>query len=137
MSKDTIDGNYYDGVLGVHIVGKSVPSLFQHISGLDDSLISLGLQVTVYLTTLLVKGLYIMLEICSITLPRDVTQMRCYISNCEDLIPLHDIYQEYCKKGDVEAIKARITPGIDTPTFRALINTTKNRKRNCPFVLNQ
>jgi hypothetical protein len=97
-----------------------------------------GLQVTIYLTCLLDYGLYTMLEICSITMPRDMSNIRSYISNCEDLLPLYDLYKNYCKQSDEsETLKQKITQGISDAVFKKITNTSKNRKRPCPFIVNQ
>ncbi|KAI8971056.1 hypothetical protein BDB01DRAFT_731101, partial [Pilobolus umbonatus] len=61
LSKQSIDNNLYDAVVGIHVV---------------------GLHATVYLTCLLDYGLYTMLEICSITMPRDIYNTRSYVSGC-------------------------------------------------------
>ncbi|KAG1085726.1 hypothetical protein G6F42_021274 [Rhizopus arrhizus] len=58
VSADSINKNEYDGVIGVHVV---------------------GLQVTFYITTLMANGIYVMMEICSVTLPRDATELRSYL----------------------------------------------------------
>ncbi|KAI9280777.1 hypothetical protein BY458DRAFT_469839 [Sporodiniella umbellata] len=55
ISGSSINENEYDGIVGVHVV---------------------GLQLTLYITTLMANGIYVMLEICSVTLPRDFTEMR-------------------------------------------------------------
>ncbi|CEP15131.1 hypothetical protein [Parasitella parasitica] len=54
----------YDGVIGVHVV---------------------GVQQTCYIVSLMGCGVYIMLELCTITLPKDFTEIRSHRSNHEEL----------------------------------------------------
>ncbi|KAI7900898.1 uncharacterized protein BX663DRAFT_562621 [Cokeromyces recurvatus] len=70
FSKQSIDNNFYEGLIGVHTV---------------------GLTVTVYYTCLLDSGLYVMIEICTISMPRDTTQLRAYVAACEDLLSVHHL----------------------------------------------
>jgi hypothetical protein len=95
------------------------------------------LQATIYLTSLLNSGLYGMLEICSITMPRNVTQLRSYISVCEDLLPIHNLCRDYCKTAaDPTTLQKNIRLGLNDELY-SQISSTKNRKRPCPFTVNQ
>ncbi|KAI7905406.1 uncharacterized protein BX663DRAFT_549411 [Cokeromyces recurvatus] len=116
LSKQAIDNNLYDAVLGMHVI---------------------GLQATIYVTCLLDYGLYTMLEIYSMTMPRDMSNIRGYISSCEDLLPLCDLYKNYCRKSnEPETLRQKITQGISDAVFKNITNTSKNRKRPCPFIVN-
>lgn len=69
LSKKSIDQNIYEGVLGVHIV---------------------GFQATVYITSLIDSGFYVMLEIYSFsTMPKDLTQLRSFLSVIKDLLTIN------------------------------------------------
>jgi hypothetical protein len=136
LSKSSIDSNFYNGVVGVHVVGKMICILIILFTQLTEY-VNIGLQVTVYFTTLVAPGLYIMAEICSLAMPRDISCMRGYLSVCEDLLPLHNLYKTACcVVDDIESFKEKIRAGMNTPTFKNLIKTSKNRKRYCPFILN-
>ncbi|KAG2231334.1 hypothetical protein INT48_006546 [Thamnidium elegans] len=63
--EDQKDDKYICFVIGIHIV---------------------ALQVTFYIITLVADGFYVMMEICSIPLPRDTTELRSYITNFDDFL---------------------------------------------------
>ncbi|KAG2202307.1 hypothetical protein INT47_010755 [Mucor saturninus] len=67
------------------------------------------LTVIVYFICLLDYGLYPMIEICIINMPRDATQLRQYATVCENLLPVHHLCRQHCQlSGDVHALKANI-----------------------------
>jgi hypothetical protein len=79
-----------------------------------------------------------MVEICSVKMPRDATQLRSYIATCEDLLPLHDLYKDHCKAlDDVTALKMKMGKGIELDIFEDLIDTTLSKKRHCPVIMNR
>lgn len=80
-SDSSINENKCGSVVGVHII---------------------GLQLTFYITTLMANGIYIMLEICSVTLPRDFTEMRSYVAITEDLLPVIHHYNRCTMCSDNE-----------------------------------
>jgi hypothetical protein len=73
ISGESINKNNYDGVVGVHVV---------------------GLQVTFYIITLMANGIYVMLEICSVSLPRDFTELKFYIATMEDILLVIHYYSQ-------------------------------------------
>ncbi|KAG2198484.1 hypothetical protein INT46_003752 [Mucor plumbeus] len=88
FSKQSIDSNFYEGVIGIHAV---------------------GLIVTVYYTCLLDSGLYVMIEICTISMPRDATQLRLYVAACEDLLSVHHLYKNHCQlANDIDSLKSNM-----------------------------
>ncbi|KAI8077133.1 hypothetical protein BDF21DRAFT_422142 [Thamnidium elegans] len=117
FSKQSIDNNFYEGVIGIQAV---------------------GLIVTVYYTCLLDSGLYVMIEICTISMPRDATQLRLYVAACEDLLSVHHLYKNHCQlANDIDSLKSNMRAGMSEEIFRELASSTKNRKRPCPFTVNQ
>lgn len=112
-SADSIHHNQYDAVLGVHIV---------------------GLQMTFYITTLQASGMYIMLEIATVTLPRDATELRSYLANADELLTVLQ-YADHCKVSDnKERLKSMSTATIRTPEFERFIASSRDRQRECPIV---
>ncbi|KAL7319923.1 phosphatidylserine decarboxylase [Mucor circinelloides] len=117
FSKQSIDSNFYERVIGIHAV---------------------DLIVTVYYTCLLDSGLYVMIEICTISMPRGATQLRLYVAACEDLLSVHHFYKNHCQlANDIDSLKSNVRAGMSEEIFRELANSTKNRKRPCPFTVNQ
>ncbi|GAN03601.1 hypothetical protein MAM1_0044d03056 [Mucor ambiguus] len=115
MSVDSINKNEYDGVVGVHVV---------------------GMQLTFYITTLMANGLYVMLEICSIALPRDSTEIRSYVANMEDLLQVVQYYGSCTECVDPEWLRDNKKAVVHESLFLDLISCGKNKKRSCPIVLN-
>ncbi|KAG1228125.1 hypothetical protein G6F68_006461 [Rhizopus microsporus] len=70
MNRDAINKNCNKGILGVHIV---------------------GFIVAFYVTTLVAEGLYVIYELCSITMPSSLHDMRAVVTDVEDLLPVKDI----------------------------------------------
>lgn len=116
MAIDSININYFSGVIGVHVV---------------------GLQVTFYIITLFSKSLYIMLEICSVRMPRDITQLREYVSAMEDLLLVSSFYKNCTIVSGVELrnLKENIdTDLIRTPEFKTILAQKRDRTRQSPIV---
>ncbi|KAK4514191.1 Two-component response regulator SSK1p [Mucor velutinosus] len=112
-SVDSINFNLYEAVLGVHIV---------------------GLQMTFYITTLQASGLYIMLEICTFTFPRDATELRSYLANADELLTVAQ-YANHCKvSDDKERLQSMSATTISTPEFERFIASSRDRQRECPIV---
>ncbi|GAA5807863.1 hypothetical protein MFLAVUS_001242 [Mucor flavus] len=104
ISGSSINQNKYDGVVGVHIV---------------------GLQLTFYITTLMANGIYIMLEICSVTLPRDFTEMRSYVAIMEDLLPVIHYYDRCTECSDDEWLELNKKDMLNESLFLSMINCGK------------
>lgn len=113
LSGESINENNYDGVVGV---------------------LAIGLQMTVFITTLMAPGCYIMLEICSVALPKDFTQIRSYIAQMEDLLPVFQYYDSCTNKSGINEKNKR--PMMDSSVFEIIASTGKNRKRLCNIVYN-
>ncbi|KAI8877587.1 hypothetical protein K501DRAFT_159736, partial [Backusella circina FSU 941] len=73
LSGASINSNKYNGVIGVHVV---------------------GVQITFYIISLMSCGFYVMMEICSIALPKDLTELRSYVANMDELLPVIDYYSK-------------------------------------------
>lgn len=68
-----------------------------------------GLTATVYQTSLIDSGLYVILVICSINMSRDATQLRSYLAVCENRLPIHNLYKNHCGVvEDIADLKAKI-----------------------------
>jgi len=79
-----------------------------------------------------------MIEICTISMPSDATQLRLYVAACEDLSPIHHLYKNHCQlTNDIDSLKSNMRAGMSEEIFRELASSTKNRKRPCPFTVNQ
>ncbi|GAA5806829.1 hypothetical protein MFLAVUS_000177 [Mucor flavus] len=72
LSMESINHNKYKGVIGIQVIGT---------------------QVTFYISTLLSKSFYVMMEICSITLPKDLTEIMSYFANVSDMLPVLQYYE--------------------------------------------
>ncbi|KAI9363832.1 hypothetical protein BD770DRAFT_424749 [Pilaira anomala] len=96
-----------------------------------------SLIVTVYYTCLLDSGLYVMIEICTISMPRDATQLRLYVAACEDLLSIHHLYKNHCQlANDIDSLKSKMRSGMSEEIIRELFSSNKNRKRPCPLTVN-
>lgn len=111
LSLESINHNNYKGIIGIQVI---------------------GMQVTFYISTLLSKQFYVMMEICSITLPKDLTEIMSYFANVNDLLPVLQYYEN-----SFELINS-VVPESHMVTFDAkkIVCTSKDRKRKCPVVLN-
>ncbi|GAA5799946.1 hypothetical protein HPULCUR_005367 [Helicostylum pulchrum] len=113
ISVDTVNLNLYDGVIGIHVV---------------------ALQATFFFTTLVADGFYVMLEICTIPLPRDVTELRSYITYFDDLLTVIQ-YSSKCEVcSDKKTLESMTARKISTPEFDRVITSSRNRRRECPIV---
>ncbi|KAI8071853.1 hypothetical protein BDF21DRAFT_401159 [Thamnidium elegans] len=80
-----------------------------------------ALQVTFYIITLVADGFYVMMEICSIPLPRDTTELRSYITNFDDFLTVLQ-YSSKCKvSNDKKKKKSMTVLGINAPEFDRII----------------
>jgi hypothetical protein len=71
-------------------------------------------------------------------MPRDATQLRSYVATCEDLLPVHNLYKNHCQlSNDIDNLKSNMRAGLSEEMFRDIISSTKDRKRPCPFTVNQ
>ncbi|CEP16498.1 hypothetical protein [Parasitella parasitica] len=112
-SVNSINFNLYEAVLGVHIV---------------------GLQTTFYITTLQASGLYIMLEICTLTLPRDATELRSYLANADELLTAAQ-YASHCKvSNNKERLQSMSAATISTPEFERFIASSRDRQRESSLI---
>lgn len=115
VSGNSINNNKYDGVIGAHIV---------------------GLQLTFYFTTLMANGIYVMLEICSVSLPRDFTEMRSYIAVMEDLLPVIHYYNYCTACSDIKWLNHNKKDMLNESLFLSIISCGKSKKRQCSIVFN-
>lgn len=94
--------------------------------------------MTVYYTCLLDSGLYVMIGIGTISMPRDATQRRLYVAACEDFLSIHHLYKNHCRlTNDIYSLKSNMRAVMSEEIFRELTSGAKNRKRPCPFTVNQ
>jgi hypothetical protein len=112
---ESINQNYYKGVIGVQVI---------------------GMQVTFYVSTLLSKGFYVMMEISSIALPRDLTEIISYFANISDLLPVLQYYEKSFDILNSSTVTSFMAKGLDTPKSKKIIGGSKDRKRECPVVIN-
>lgn len=109
LSMESINYNRYKGIIGIQVI---------------------GMQATFYISTLLSKGFYVMMEICSITLPKGLTEILSYFANLSDLLPVIQ-----CYKNCFELVNNVISEShMNTFDAKKIICTSKHRK--CPVVLN-
>lgn len=94
--------------------------------------------MTVYYTCLLDSGLYVMIEICRISMPRDATQLRLFVAVCEGLSPVQYLYKKHCRlSNDLDNLKSKMRVGVSDKIFSEIVGGMKNRKRPCPVLVNQ
>jgi hypothetical protein len=116
MAVDSININSYNGIIGVHTV---------------------GLQMTFYLISLMGPKVYVMMEVCSITLPKDFTCIRSYIANVEDLMVVPHSYMMCNVVEDREEMESFKAGKLDIPSMKQLFKTPgKDIKPVCPYVIN-
>ncbi|KAI8638747.1 hypothetical protein BD408DRAFT_372876 [Parasitella parasitica] len=113
ISVTAINQNLYDGVIGIQIV---------------------GLQVTFFITTLIADGFYVMMEICSLTLPRDATELMPYSTSFDDLLVALEYADKCVVTKEKEKLKEMACSGITTPEFARFLSVSKDRTRECPIV---
>jgi hypothetical protein len=115
ISGESINKNNYDGVVGVHVV---------------------GLQFTFYIITLMANGIYVMLEICSVSLPRDFTELKFYIATMEDILLVIHYYSQCSPSPDPSWFEQNKKKMLQESLFFNMINCGKSKKRLCNLVLN-
>ncbi|KAI7894327.1 uncharacterized protein EV154DRAFT_478573 [Mucor mucedo] len=96
--------------------------------------LSRSLQISFYVTTLLAEGLYVMLELVSVPIPSSVHDMKAFIANLEDLMPLRAIYKK-CIQIDSNVQQFQ-KEGASLQTLSSFLKSGKDRKRHCSFVFN-
>ncbi|KAG2197605.1 hypothetical protein INT47_006668 [Mucor saturninus] len=113
LSGESINQNSYDGVIGI---------------------LAIGLQTTFFITSLMAPGCYVMLEICSITLPKDFTEIRSYVANMDDLLPVLHYYPSCSNHSDDDFLQTNKRSMMDSSMFEIVANSGKSRKRLCNIV---
>jgi hypothetical protein len=111
LSMESINHNNCKGVIGIQVI---------------------GMQLTFYISTLLSKRFYVMMEICSITLPKDLTEIMSYFANVSDLLPVLQYYENSFELNSSVISESR----MDTFDAKKIVCSSKDRKRKCPVVLN-
>lgn len=115
LAGESINENGYSGVIGVHVV---------------------GVQLTFYVVSLMATGVYVMLEISTISLPKDFTEIRSYIAHMEDILPVLYCYDECTNVSNKDRIEATSRKMMDSTTFKIICESGKDRKRQCNIVYN-
>lgn len=115
LSGGSINQEKYDGIVCVHVV---------------------GVQMTFYIVSLMASGVYVMLEICSITLPKDFTEIRSYIANMDDLFPVMQYYNRCSNTTNKASIDIHCRQMMSSPVFKIITDNGKDRKRLCTIVYN-
>ncbi|CAO0797374.1 unnamed protein product [Mucor circinelloides] len=113
ISVTSINQSLYDGVIGIQIV---------------------GLQATFFITTLVADGFYVMMEICTLALPRDATELMLYATNFDDLLVVLEYADKCVVTKEKEKLKEMACVGITTPEFARFLSVSKDRTRECPLV---
>jgi hypothetical protein len=113
ISGESINKNHYNGVVGVHVV---------------------GLQVTFYIITLMANGIYVMLEICSVTLPRDFTEPISYIATMEDILLVIHYYNQCSPSPDPSWFEQNKKKMLHESLFLNMMNCGKSKKKPCNIV---
>lgn len=113
ISVTSINQSLYDGVIGIQVV---------------------GLQVTFFITTLVADGFYVMMEICTLALPRDATELMLYATNFDDLLVVLEYADKCVVTKEKEKLKEMACVGITTPEFARFLSVSKDRTRECPLV---
>ncbi|EPB93090.1 hypothetical protein HMPREF1544_00164 [Mucor circinelloides 1006PhL] len=106
ISKKIIDIHHCDGVIGVHVVGNLVFPLNSYLKLIVNT------TVSIYIISLVSPGFYIMLEVCSFVIPRDLTQLRSFLAVAEDLLPIKKLYNDHCRKPDSGLSISNIRAGL-------------------------
>lgn len=115
LSGESINENGYDGVIGIHVV---------------------GIQMTCYVISLMAPGFYVMLEICTISLPKDFTEIRSYIAHMEDLLPVIKSYHKCINVTNKDLIMKQSRKMMNSSTFKVITDNGRDRKRPCSIVFN-
>lgn len=111
LSMESINHNKYKGVIGLQVI---------------------GMQATFYISTLLSKSFYVMMEICSITLPKDLTEIMSYFANVSDMLPVLQYYENSFELMNNLISESHMDTIIDA---KKIVCLSKDRKRKCPVVL--
>ncbi|KAG1084443.1 hypothetical protein G6F42_021781 [Rhizopus arrhizus] len=74
--------------------------------------IKVNTTVSIYIISLVSPGFYIMLEVCSFVIPRDLTQLRSFLAVAEDLLPIKKLYNDHCRKPDSGLSISNIRAGL-------------------------
>ncbi|KAI9267504.1 hypothetical protein EDC94DRAFT_600986 [Helicostylum pulchrum] len=108
FGKEVIDEKQYKGVLSIHVV---------------------CFHLTIYVTTLLAEGLYVIYEIASIRIPSNIYGMRGFIANMEGLLPVKAVYKQCIEINDeVQQLKKK---GGNLRRICQSLTSGNDRKRHC------
>ncbi|SAM09775.1 hypothetical protein [Absidia glauca] len=95
---------------------------------------AIGNQVTFYITKLLSDGLYVMLEIGHIEVPRSLRELASYLAHLDDVLNLVHAFHNECGAAtavEETMIEARKRPTMTTPEMIRVVDPTRSRKRPC------
>ncbi|CAO3601480.1 unnamed protein product [Absidia cylindrospora] len=96
---------------------------------------AVGPQVTFYIANLMPDGLYVMIEIVYIEVPRSLRELASYLVHLDDVLNVVNAFHDECGDADTveeEAmIEAKKRPTMTTPEMLRAVETTRSRKRQC------
>ncbi|KAI9266238.1 hypothetical protein EDC94DRAFT_657783 [Helicostylum pulchrum] len=75
-----------------------------------------------------------MLEICTIALPKDFTEIRSYVANMEDLLPVLHYHTKCTDTSNKDAIKNNTRKMMDSSTLKIIADYGKGRKSPCTMI---
>ncbi|KAI7894262.1 uncharacterized protein EV154DRAFT_478510 [Mucor mucedo] len=107
LSMESINHNKYKGFIGIQVI---------------------GMQVTFSISTLLSKSFYVMMEICSITLPKDLTEIMSYFANVSDMMPVLQYYENSFELINNLISESHMDTIIDAKKIGKLIKSTRDLK---------
>jgi hypothetical protein len=107
LSVESINENGYDGDIGVHVVGT---------------------QMMFYIVSLIAPGMYIMLEICTVALPKDFTEIRSYVANMEDLFPVLERHKHCFNTSNRDWVNQNSRRMMDSATLKIVTSKWKRPK---------
>lgn len=74
--------------------------------------------------------------LCSITLPKDFTEMGSYVANMDDLLPVLLYYPSCSNHSGDDSLQLNEPSMTDSSIFEIVANSGKNRKRPCNIIHN-
>lgn len=126
FGKDNIDVHKADKVLLFHVIGKE----FNNTVSYQYNDCFLGCKATFYIETLCDEGLYVVVELCSVTLPSSLKEFPTLIENLDNLLDVYLTLKTVNCNLDQSEWEANRRDTLDTPSFRAAMSKSK-RHRIC------
>ncbi|SAL95180.1 hypothetical protein [Absidia glauca] len=111
LSKEALNGQRLDGVLGIQIVGRTL--MF-------------------YVLLLPTEGIYTLLQLAEVKIPDSLQNLSHLVMDVSNILTVMDIFDRLCvSSNNPQIIIDRQTPTVPLDVLQQLFSVSKDRKRPC------